>query len=196
MSIKLKVFLIITLVLQTFTLFFSVVPLGHMWTYAMILPLINIVFYFIIFILMIREGQNLYGVLLLLFIPVTIYSAIVVSTTGDIYYMIASIVTNLYVSFLSVMILIKSLEYYHYIYKPIRLYPLIMLGISLTLTIIGEKIFILYFSIAHSEFNNSSKYLFFVPLFIYLSILAIYSIFAFLSTKKIKRIEMEYNKNI
>ena len=42
MSIKLKVFLIITLVLQTFTLFFSVVPLGHMWTYAMILPLINI----------------------------------------------------------------------------------------------------------------------------------------------------------
>ena len=201
MKKNIMILLVISLINQGLTAFFAFVPNGMMWVYAMIIPLINAVIYLISFFLLLKDGlgkkeesYNIPSSLMILFIPVYLYSAINISSVGDSLFLWVSVCTGIYVSTLSILMIIfrnKKSKLYN---SPFKKCSIILLIICAVITFITYLLESYYYSMLHDRLDD--KGLFFnVPLYVYISVLLIYIIFVIivLSYKRVKYKKEEQN---
>ena len=185
------VLLIISLINQAFAAFFAFVPIGMMWVYSMIIPLLNAAIYFIIFLLLIidKHGMwlNIPLLLMNLFIPIYLYSAVNISTVGDSLYFWSSVFTGLYISILSVLILI-----FHNKFKlsmlyltPFKIFSIVFLVVCIILTIISLRVDSYYYGLPIDEIADK-KYLFYFSLYVYIALLFVYTIFVSIFIIRVK----------
>lgn len=195
------ILLVISLINQGLTAFFAFVPNGMMWVYAMIIPLINAVIYLISFFLLLKDGlgkkeesYNIPSSLMILFIPVYLYSAINISSVGDSLFLWVSVCTGIYVSTLSILMIIfrnKKSKLYN---SPFKKCSIILLIICAVITFITFQLGSYYYSMLHDGLDDKGL-LFNVPLYVYIIVLLIYIIFVIivLSYKRVKYKKEEQN---
>ena len=201
MKKNIMILLIISLINQGLTAFFAFVPNGMMWVYAMIIPLINAVIYLISFFLLLKDGlgkkeesYNIPSSLMILFIPVYLYSAINISSVGDSLFLWVSACTGIYVSTLSILMIIfrnKKSKLYN---SPFKKCSIVLLIICAVITFITSQLKSYYYSMLHDGLDDKGL-LFNVPLYVYISVLLIYIIFVIivLSYKRVKYKKEEQN---
>ncbi|MBQ7276107.1 MAG: hypothetical protein IJS58_02545 [Bacilli bacterium] len=201
MKKNIMILLVISLINQGLTAFFAFVPNGMMWVYAMIIPLINAVIYLISFFLLLKDGlgkkeesYNIPSSLMILFIPVYLYSAINISSVGDSLFLWVSVCTGIYVSTLSILMIIfrnKKSKLYN---SPFKKCSIILLIICAVITFITYLLESYYYSMLHDGLDDKGL-LFNVPLYVYISVLLIYIIFVIivLSYKRVKYKKEEQN---
>lgn len=201
MKKNIMILLVISLINQGLTAFFAFVPNGMMWVYAMIIPLINAVIYLISFFLLLKDGlgkkeesYNIPSSLMILFIPVYLYSAINISSVGDSLFLWVSACTGIYVSTLSILMIIfrnKKSKLYN---SPFKKCSIILLIICAVITFITALLESCYYSMLYDGLDDKGL-LFNVPLYVYISVLLIYIIFVIivLSYKRVKYKKEEQN---
>ena len=192
MKIFQKVLLIISLLFHVLTIFFAVAPLGLMWVYSMILPLVNMVLYGIIFFTFLKQKHNIISLLFLLFIPLFAYSAVNISTSGDDVSYILSAITIIYVSGLTILLLIMDNKLKKFEYKKSKIIFIILLVICGVSTIVAYKITSIYYDlILNMEMSNlENKFIEiipFIPSIIYIGLMIIYIIFTIITLTKNKK---------
>ena len=173
------VLLIISLINQVFTGFFAFVPMGMMWVYSMIIPLFNGVIYLVIFFLLIIDKYgirlNIPLLLMLLFIPIYLYSAVNISTVGNSLYFWFSVFTGLYISILSILILVFRNKLSMFYWTSFKIFSIRYLIACIIFVIISLMVDSYYYSFDRDELADK-KYLFYFPLYIYIILLLVYSI--------------------
>ena len=173
------VLLIISLINQVFTGFFAFVPMGMMWVYSMIIPLFNGVIYLVIFFLLIIDKYgirlNIPLLLMLLFIPIYLYSAVNISTVGNSLYFWFSVFTGLYISILSILILVFRNKLSMFYWTSFKIFSIRYLIVCIIFVIISLMVDSYYYSFDRDELADK-KYLFYFPLYIYIILLLVYSI--------------------
>lgn len=201
MKKNIMILLVISLINQGLTAYFAFVPNGMMWVYAMIIPLINAVIYLISFFLLLKDGlgkkeesYNIPSSLMILFIPVYLYSAINISSVGDSLFLWVSVCTGIYVSTLSILMIIfrnKKSKLYN---SPFKKCSIVLLIICAVITFITSQLKSYYYSMLHDGLDDKGL-LFNVPLYVYISVLLIYIIFVIivLSYKRVKYKKEEQN---
>lgn len=201
MKKNIMILLVISLINQGLTAFFAFVPNGMMWVYAMIIPLINAVIYLISFFLLLKDGlgkkeeaYNIPSSLMILFIPVYLYSAINISSVGDTLFLWVSVCTGIYVSTLSILMIIfhnKKSKLYN---SPFKKCSIILLIICAVITFITSLLESYYYSVLRDGLDDKGL-LYNVPLYVYISVLVIYIIFVIivLSYKRVKYKKEEQN---
>lgn len=191
MKVFQKVLLIISLVIHGLTIFFAVAPLGLMWIYSMILPLVNMVLYGIMFFIFLKQKHNIVSILLLLFIPLFSFSAVNISTSGDDVSYILSAITIIYATLLTSLLLILDNKIKKVEYKNIKLISIILLIICGVSAIVAYKITSIYYDLIHNmEMSNLenkfNEIIPFIPIFIYIGLMIVYIIIAIIVLKKNK----------
>lgn len=201
MKKNIMILLVISLINQGLTAYFAFVPNGMMWVYAMIIPLINAVIYLISFFLLLKDGlgkkeesYNIPSSLMILFIPVYLYSAINISSVGDSLFLWVSVCTGIYVSTLSILMIIfrnKKSKLYN---SPFKKCSIILLIICAVITFITSLLESCYYSMLRDGLDDKGL-LYNVPLYVYISLLLIYIIFVIivLSYKRVKYQKEEQN---
>lgn len=173
------VLLIISLINQAFTGFFAFVPIGMMGVFSMIIPLFNMVIYLAIFFLLIIDKYgirlNIPSLLMLLFIPIYLYSAVNISTVGDSLYFGFSVFTGLYISILSILVLVFRNKFSMFYWTSFKIFSIGYLIVCIIFVIISLKVTSHYYSFNRDELADK-KYLFYFPLYIYIILLLVYSI--------------------
>ena len=171
----LKVFLIITTIINLLTIIFAVIPFYKLsWVYSMILPLINIGFYIVMVILLIKSSHNLLNILLLLFIPLYIFGAIHICTVGDLYYSIVSLIIIIFMSLISIMNVIFAKNQLKVLKIKIIPYVIVIFIISGIFIVISSVVNNIYYQTC--EQYGTKNILFYVPLIMYFILLIIYVI--------------------
>ena len=194
MKIFHKFLLIISLVFHALTIFFAVAPLGLMWVYSMILPLVNMVLYGIIFFTFLKQKHSIISLLFLLFIPLFAYSAVNISTSGDDVSYILSAITIIYVSGLTILLLIMDNKLKKFEYKNSKIIFIILLVICGVSAIVAYKITSIYYDLIHNmEMSNLenkfNEIIPFIPIIIYIGLMIVYIIFATITLTKNKKKE-------
>ena len=151
------VLLIISLINQAFTGFFAFASIGMMWVYSMIIPLL----------------------LMLLFIPIYLYSAVNISTAGDSLYFWFSVFTGLYISILSILILVFRNKLSMFYWTSFKYFSIEYLIACIIFAIISLMVDSYYYSFDTDELAGK-KYLFYFPLYIYIILLLVYTILVFI----------------
>lgn len=173
------VLLIISLINQAFAGFFAFVPIGMMWAFSMMIPLFNMVIYLAIFFLLIIDKYgirlNIPSLLMLLFIPIYLYSAVNISTVGDSVYFWFSVFTGLYISILSILILVFRNKFSMFYWTSFKIFSIGYLIACIIFVIISIRVKSYYYSFNIDELADK-KYLFYFPLYIYIILLLVYSI--------------------
>jgi hypothetical protein len=171
----LKVLLIITTIINLLTIIFAVIPFYKLsWVYSMILPLINIGFYIVMVILLIKSSHNLLNILLLLFIPLYIFGAIHICTVGDLYYSIVSLIIIIFMSLISIMNVIFAKNQLKVLKIKIISYVIVIFIISGIFIVISSVINNIYYQTC--EQYGTKNILFYVPLIMYFILSIIYVI--------------------
>ena len=177
------VLLIISLINQAFTGFFAFASIGMMWVYSMIIPLFNVVIYLAIFFLLIIDKYgirlNIPLLLMLLFIPIYLYSAVNISTAGDSLYFWFSVFTGLYISILSILILVFRNKLSMFYWTSFKYFSIEYLIACIIFAIISLMVDSYYYSFDTDELAGK-KYLFYFPLYIYIILLLVYTILVFI----------------
>jgi len=177
------VLLIISLINQAFTGFFAFVPIGMMGVFSMMIPLFNMVIYLAIFFLLIIDKYgirlNIPSLLMLFFIPIYLYSAVNISTVGDSLYFWFSVFTGLYISILSILVLVFRNKLSMFYWTSFKIFSIGYLIACIIFVIISIRVKSYYYSFNRDELADK-KYLFYLPLYIYIILLLVYSILVFI----------------
>ena len=173
------VLLIISLINQAFAGFFAFVPIGMMGVFSMMIPLFNMVIYLAIFFLLIIDKYgirlNIPSLLMLFFIPIYLYSAVNISTVGDSLYFWFSVFTGLYISILSILVLVFRNKLSMFYWTSFKIFSIGYLIACIIFVIISIRVKSYYYSFNRDELADK-KYLFYLPLYIYIILLLVYSI--------------------
>lgn len=158
----------------------------------MIIPIINAFIYFVIFLLLLiervgikYESFNIPSLLMLLFIPLYLYSALNISTFGDELYFGFSIFTGIYISTLSILMLVFRKKTMMCSLSPLKLHSIILMSVCVVMAILASRIAKYYYSFPYDK----NEMLIYIPLFIYIALLVIYVIFVIIAVKRKKNLK-------
>ena len=187
-----RVLLIICLLCQFFALFLEYYPFGNLiWIMGMIFEVITGILYLVFFFTFFFRNNNFSTYLLLLNIPAFLYHALLIATTGNIVFIIASIcciVINIGLSFFAII----QKDYRNPLFRDTKAL-LITLIISIILIILDFTYEPIYFAIFHARINDNLNILFYSPIVI---LVIIYIISSIRLSSKMKKIKHLNNDNI
>ena len=148
-----RVLLIICLLCQFFALFLEYYPFGNMlWVLGMIFEVITGILYLVFFFTFFFRDNNFSTYLLLLNIPAFLYHALLIATTGNTVFIIASICCIVINIGLSIFAIIQKDKYKQFIYEKKILLILFLTSIMFIIT--GFILEDIYYAKCHTAILN------------------------------------------